>query len=293
MITLTSSGVSSIPLNVKGFVAQTGNLVNWTNSSDVLQGGFTAKSQLLAFGPTNNVTTVAIGTESLNSNVSAVNNTAVGYRSLKANTGSSSATAFGYSALSLNAAPSGNVAIGAFCNSSATAGSSNAIVGGFAFQNQTSGNNNTGLGAECGKSLLAGSGNVLIGRRTGWNTGANGNFSNNTFLGANTGTNITTGASSNILIGQGIALPTAGGSNQLSIGDIIFGTGINAATGMIGIHQPAPTAFLDLPASTTARATLRLRTGSEPTSPNDGDVWQDGTDLKIRINGVTKTVTVT
>lgn len=34
-----------------------------------------------------------------------------------------------------------------------------------------------------------------------------------------------------------------------------------------------PTALLDLAASTTARASLRIRSGIAPTTPNDGDVW--------------------
>ena len=50
-----------------------------------------------------------------------------------------------------------------------------------------------------------------------------------------------------------------------------------------------PTAWVNLPASTTAAASLRIRSGTAPTTPNDGDVWQDGTDIKIRIGGATKT----
>jgi hypothetical protein len=53
-----------------------------------------------------------------------------------------------------------------------------------------------------------------------------------------------------------------------------------------------PTAVIDVAASTTSRASLRIRSGVAPTSPNDGDVWQDGSDLKIRIGGVTKTFTL-
>lgn len=53
-----------------------------------------------------------------------------------------------------------------------------------------------------------------------------------------------------------------------------------------------PTANADLSASTTAAASLRIRSGVAPTSPNDGDIWQDGTDIKIRIGGVTKTFTL-
>lgn len=61
--------------------------------------------------------------------------------------------------------------------------------------------------------------------------------------------------------------------------------------GLFGIGNN-PTAWTDIAASTTARASLRIRTGVAPTSPNDGDIWQDGTDLKMRIGGVTKTFTL-
>lgn len=43
--------------------------------------------------------------------------------------------------------------------------------------------------------------------------------------------------------------------------------------GYLGIGQTSPTAALDLPASTTTRASLRVRTGAAPTSPNAGDIW--------------------
>lgn len=55
----------------------------------------------------------------------------------------------------------------------------------------------------------------------------------------------------------------------------------------------AISAVVDVAASTTARASLRIRTGAAPTSPNDGDIWQDNTNIYIRLNGVTKTFTVT
>lgn len=53
-----------------------------------------------------------------------------------------------------------------------------------------------------------------------------------------------------------------------------------------------PTALLDIGASTTARSALRLRSGTAPTAPNDGDIWFDGTNLKMRIGGATKTFTI-
>lgn len=55
------------------------------------------------------------------------------------------------------------------------------------------------------------------------------------------------------------------------------------------------TAFAIFGASTTAEASFNLPTGAAPTSPVDGDVWrEDNTNLglKIRINGVTKTIVV-
>jgi hypothetical protein len=48
-------------------------------------------------------------------------------------------------------------------------------------------------------------------------------------------------------------------------------------------------------ASTTDRASLQIPTGAAPTSPIDGEIWrEDNTDtgLKIRINGMTKTIVV-
>jgi len=53
-----------------------------------------------------------------------------------------------------------------------------------------------------------------------------------------------------------------------------------------------PTSFCDIGASTTSNASLRFRSGVAPTTPNDGDIWFDGTDLKMRISGVTKTFTL-
>ena len=47
-----------------------------------------------------------------------------------------------------------------------------------------------------------------------------------------------------------------------------------------------------LGAATTAKASLRIPSGTAPTSPVNGDIWFDGTDIKMRIGGVTKTFTL-
>ena len=62
--------------------------------------------------------------------------------------------------------------------------------------------------------------------------------------------------------------------------------------GYLGIGINAPTALTHLGASTTTRASLRISSGTAPTTPNDGDIWFDGTDIKMRIGGVTKTFTL-
>jgi hypothetical protein len=67
---------------------------------------------------------------------------------------------------------------------------------------------------------------------------------------------------------------------------------VDAAANEVGIGTTTPTAFLDVRASTTAAASLRIRSGTAPTTPNNGDIWFDGTDLKMRIGGVTKTFTL-
>lgn len=43
-------------------------------------------------------------------------------------------------------------------------------------------------------------------------------------------------------------------------------------------------------ASTTAAATLNIPSGTAPTSPADGDIWSDGSNLKVRLGGVTYTL---
>lgn len=62
------------------------------------------------------------------------------------------------------------------------------------------------------------------------------------------------------------------------------------ANGYFGVGNTTLTAAIDAPASTTTRASLRVRPGVAPTTPNDGDIWQDGVNLFIRINGVTRTI---
>lgn len=70
---------------------------------------------------------------------------------------------------------------------------------------------------------------------------------------------------------------------------------VTATNGYIGIGTYTPTAIVDIKASTTAAAAMRLRVGSAPTAPNDGDIWLESntsTGLKIRLNGTTYTISL-
>lgn len=59
-------------------------------------------------------------------------------------------------------------------------------------------------------------------------------------------------------------------------------------SGHVGIGQTASlTAFLDVAAATTSLASARLRQGTAPSSPNDGDIWGASNHLYTRLNGVT------
>jgi hypothetical protein len=48
-----------------------------------------------------------------------------------------------------------------------------------------------------------------------------------------------------------------------------------------------------LAASASGYSSLRIPAGSAPSSPTDGDMWYDGTNLKFRAGGTTRTVTWT
>jgi len=77
-----------------------------------------------------------------------------------------------------------------------------------------------------------------------------------------------------LVVTAGGGAGSGGGSLWTANGSDIYFSGGNVAMG-----QTTPTALLDLAGSTTSRASLRLRTGSQPTTGNVGDLYSDGTNL--------------
>ncbi len=98
-------------------------------------------------------------------------------------------------------------------------------------------------------------------------------------------------------IGMDVAAPTAGSLMTFTRSWALRAIGNAAVSGrlFIGASTTAPTAFCHIAASTTSYASMCLTQGSAPSAPVDGDIWREdntNTGLKIRINGVTKTITV-
>lgn len=62
-----------------------------------------------------------------------------------------------------------------------------------------------------------------------------------------------------------------------------------STSGKFGVGVTVPTAFVHPAASSTATASLRIPAGTAPTSPNDGDMWNDSVahHLYVRLNGST------
>ncbi len=85
---------------------------------------------------------------------------------------------------------------------------------------------------------------------------------------------------------------TSVGASGSTLGTATTRVTILGATGYVGMQSiSAPTAFLHLAASTTAAASLCIPSGTAPSSPVNGDLWSDGSDLKVRLGGVTYTLT--
>jgi hypothetical protein len=67
------------------------------------------------------------------------------------------------------------------------------------------------------------------------------------------------------------------GNNRLSVGNT---------------SVAVETCYLALAAGTTTYPSFNIPAGVAPTTPTNGDIWQDGTNVYIRIAGVTKTFTI-
>lgn len=74
----------------------------------------------------------------------------------------------------------------------------------------------------------------------------------------------------------------------------IWQTGASDINAMVGPtafgSTTTPTAAVDILAGTTAQASLRMRVGVAPTTPNDGDHWYDGAFTKYAVDATTNAI---
>lgn len=175
-----------------------------------------------------------------------------------------------------------NVMIGQVCGVLITTGSRNTLFGKQTAYVATTGSDNLFAGYRAGYTLTTGSENTLIGRSSG---GQLTTGSKNVFVGYSTGFDTATQRTISGAFGYAA---TVDQDNSIVIGGAYNGSNF----ARVGLGIVAPTAWLHVPPSTTSYASLRVPSGTAPTSPNDGDIWFDGTNIKIRVSGVTKTFTI-
>jgi len=223
---------------------------------------------------------VALGSFALALNTSGDNNMAIGYAALLLNTTGASNVAIGANTLRTSVTSSNNVAIGAQAARFTTDGGSNIAIGSNAMRTNTTGSNNVAVGESALYNNLTSANNTAIGKDAGyyasggtntligfssgvWVTSGAGNVgigsgtlsqvvgnaltgSNNVAIGLSTGDNIQGAAAGNVAIGNQVDFPTASGSNQLVVSNLIFGTGAAgtgttiSAGGKVGIKVAAP-----------------------------------------------------
>ena len=207
----------------------------WMSASSTLWDDVAIGQGALATTPTNATAqyNTAVGFNSLTSNTTGSQNTANGLQALYSNTTGNYNTANGLNSLYFNTTGSSNTANGIDSLASATSTTGDTAVGfqsGYNISGATGavGNFNTLFGYQSGYSITTGGNNVLLGQST---IAASYN-------------QVTTG-SNNISIGNDVAVPSQTASDQLDIGNLIYGTGLtstglNAPAGNIGIGTTSP-----------------------------------------------------
>lgn len=77
-----------------------------------------------------------------------------------------------------------------------------------------------------------------------------------------------------------------------SLNGLHIGARIRVGLSGFGLASNNPTTFVDVAAATSAAASIRVRSssGTNPSSPNSGDLWWNATDLNFRAGSTTKSI---
>lgn len=192
-----------------------------------------------------------------------------------------------------------NVAVGAESQREVITGRQNTSIGHGALNKNVTGIGNTAGGQLAGYNAT-GNHSVFLGFQSAYSpnsVGANATTTGfaQTLLGALTGQGSTTARNYITCLGY---KTTADGAGAVAIGTDSGGVGAAATTAneiALGTanHFVKVRGRTETAASTTTTAGLRVAHGAAPTTPVDGDVWTTTAGLFVRVNGVTKTVTLT
>lgn len=230
---------------------------------------------------------VGIGSNALNRNSSGNSNTALGHYALNSNSTSFN-TGIGSLALSSVISGDSNTAVG---NSSSqnirtgrmntsvghnslyngNTGSLNTAIGSYAAYNNAYGDLNTAIGYDALQSNNYGSSNTALGMKSLFDLKAvaAGISDSNVAVGSNAGARLASG-NNNIFLGADTKPTNTVGSNQLNIGNSIYGVNINRSgvNASIGINVPAPDNSAVLELSATNKGFLPPRITLKSTTDN-------------------------
>lgn len=236
---------------------------------------------------------VAIGGQALYANTTGTANTAVGIQALLNNSSGGFNTAIGESAMLGNETGSWNTAVGSYAMRTTIGNSMSycTAVGRHALYGLQSGDvGNTAIGVYAGRNF-GGNRNIFVGYNAGYIASAIDVGDYNIFIGHYVGDNAAAGADNNILIGKELDLQVAAGDDQLSIGNLIFGTGVQGtgttvSTGLIGIGIAAPSARFHVKGTGATSATYAAKFHNS----SDAAILELRNDAAIGFFGVTPIV---
>jgi hypothetical protein len=242
-LSVAGSGYISGNLSASGNINVAAGSAYTYNGQNVITASTTLYNYF--FGNAGNLTmtgvqNTAVGFQALLSNTTGSYNIALGTNALQSNTTGYNNTSYGINALFSNTTGYYNIALGTNALQSNTTGYSNTAVGQAALLSNTTGSYNTSYGINAGYGITTGSNNLLLGASPD----------------AVSYNQVTTG-SNNIAIGNDVAVPSATASNQLDIGNLIYGTGLNGtgstvSTGNVGIGTTTPNSLLTVSGFSTA-----------------------------------------
>jgi hypothetical protein len=279
----------NIALGRQALAANTTGAYNFAGCSFCLVNNTTGTNNLAIGG----------GGAALRSNTTGSFNTAIGTDALALNTVGSNNVAIGKNPMKFNVDGINNVAIGGGALSYNVNGSNNVAVGGAALAaslSLTSTSQNVAVGVFCAQQQPIGINNVFMGYRTNFSTPAG---DNNIVIGA---TSYVSGTSNTIVLGQGIANVTQ--NNVVVLGrtdqNVLLGTSsfadngarlqvtgsqtTSANLGVGGITSMTAKVHIAASDGSAGAAPIKLTAGTVLTTPENGAVEFDGTDLYLTEN---------